>query len=241
MSSQDKIKKVSKKAVKTPLVGEDSDDDCEMNQIRRSKPKSKVAENLFLDYESVEENPGEQEQFEAVGEQEIDYVASDVEEQDEGENTEQNEDELPADEREKEGKEEAEEGREENEGCGGEDDDEEEQEVKEILPCFLCKSDMKIVTKDGQQMLYCSAGAAVCTPPFTTPATYLALREMSKAVHPNYMHATKGTLPRCHNHNIPMALSFCNSSSEKFAHRPVFKCAVRAGKILLKTKRIVVL
>ena len=39
MSSQDKIKKVSKKAVETPLVVEDSDDDCQMNQIRRSKPK----------------------------------------------------------------------------------------------------------------------------------------------------------------------------------------------------------
>ena len=143
---------------------------------------------------------------------------------------------MPADEREEDEKEEAEEGGDENEGCGGEDDDEEEQEVEEILSCFLCKSDMKIVTKDGQQMLFCSAGAAVCTPPFTTPATYLALREMSKAVHPNYVHAMKGTPPRCHKHNIPMALSFCNSSSEIFSHRPVFKCAVRAGKNPLTNK-----
>ena len=107
---------------------------------------------------------------------------------------------------------------------------EEHEEEVEVLPCFLCKSDMKIVTKDGQQVLFCSAGTTVCTPPFTMPATYLALRKMSKAVHPSYIHTKKGTPPRCQKHNTPMALSFCKSSSEKFAHRPIFKCAVRAGR-----------
>jgi len=89
---------------------------------------------------------------------------------------------------------------------------------------------MKIVSKDGLQMLFCSAGSSVCTPPFTTPATYLALREMSKAVHPSYLRTKKGMPPRCYKHNIPMVLSFCKLTSEMFADRPVFKCAVRAGK-----------
>ena len=205
-----------------------------MKPIRSSKSKAKasrVAKDLFIDFESVEENPGEQEEVEAVVEQEIDYVSSDVEEQ-VGEKTEENENQLQAGEREEDEGED--EGGEENERNGVEEyveeGEEDEEEVEEVLPCFLCKSDMKIVTKDGQQMLFCSAGATVCTPPFTTPATYLALREMSKAVHPSYMHTKKGTPPRCQKHNIPMALSFCKSSSEKFAHRPVFKCAVRAGR-----------
>ena len=69
-----------------------------------------------------------------------------------------------------------------------------------------------------------------CTPPFTTPATYLALREMSKVVHPSYLHTKEGMPPHCYKHNISMALSFCKSTSEKFADRPVFKCAVRVAK-----------
>ena len=227
MSSQEKIKKVSKTSVKKPMIVEDSDDDCETMPIQRSKAKAKALEatkNPFIDYESVE-NPEECEELEAVGEHEIDYVASDVEEVEEQK--------VQPEEK---GNEDKEEGGERNEVYeGGEDyveeePDLEEDEVEELLPCFLCKSDMKIVTKNGQQMLFCSAGASVCTPPFTTPATYLALREMSKAVHPSYLHTKKGTPPRCHKHNIPMALSFCKSSSEKFADRPVFKCADRAGR-----------
>lgn len=225
MSSQEKIKKVSKNSVKKPMIVEDSDDDCETIPIERSKTKAKAleaAKNPFIDYESVE-NPEECDELEVVGEQEIDYVASDVEEQEEV----QPEEKGKEDEGDGEG--------EKNEIYEGEDyveeeHDLEEGEVEELLPCFLCKSDMKIVTKNDQQMLFCSAGASVCTPPFTTPATYLALREMSKAVHPNYLHTKKGIPPRCQKHNIPMALSFCKSSSEKFADRPVFKCAVRAGR-----------
>ena len=79
-------------------------------------------------------------------------------------------------------------------------------------------------------MLFCSAEAPVCIPPITTPATYLALREISKAVHPSYLHTKKGSPSRCHKHNIPMVLSFCKSTSKMFADRPVFKCAVRAGR-----------
>ena len=79
-------------------------------------------------------------------------------------------------------------------------------------------------------MLFCSPEAPVCIPPITTPATYLALREISKAVHPSYLHAKKGSPSRCHKHNITMALSFCKSTSKMFADRPVFKCAVRAGR-----------
>ena len=227
MSSQEKIKKILKNSVKKPMIVEDSDDNCETMPIQRRKTKGKAleaAKNPFIDYESAE-NPEECEKLEAVGEQEIDYVASDVEveEQEEVQPEEKgNEDEKEGD------------GEESEVYEGGEDYAEEEldleEEVEELLPCFLCKSDMKIVTKDGQQMLFCSAGASVCTPPFTTPATYLALCEMSKAVHPSYLHTKKGTPPRCHKHNIPMALSFCKSSSEKFADRPVFKCAVRAGR-----------
>ena len=166
----------------------------------------KAAKNPFIDYESVE-NPEECNKLEAVGEQEIDYVASDVKEQEQV----QPEEKGNEDEEEGEG--------EKNEIYEAEDYVEEEQdleegEVEELLSCFLCKSDMKLVTKNGQQMLFCSAGASVCTPPFTTPATYFALREMSKAVHPNYLHTKKGTPPRCQKNNIPMALSFCKSSSE---------------------------
>lgn len=207
------------------MIVEDSDDDCETIPIERSKTEAKAleaAKNPFIDYESVE-NPEECDELEAVGEQEIDYVASDVEEQEEV----QPEEKGKEDEGEGEG--------EKNEIYEGEDYVEEEYdleegEVEKLLPCFLCKSDMKIVTKNGQQMLFCSAGASVCTPPFTTPATYLALLELSKAVHPNYLHTKKGTPPRCQKHNIPMALTFCKSSSEKFADRPVFKCAVRASR-----------
>ena len=71
--------------------------------------------------------------------------------------------------------------------------------------------------------------------------TYLALREMSKAVHPSYLHTKKGTPPRCHKHNIPMALSFCKSSSEKFADRPSSNVLSEQAGILSPTERIVVL
>ena len=87
MSSQEKIKKVSKTSVKKPMIIEDSDDDCETMPIQRSKTKAKAleaAKNPFIDYESVE-NPEECEELEAVGEQEIDYVATDVEEVEEQE------------------------------------------------------------------------------------------------------------------------------------------------------------
>lgn len=85
MSSQEKIKKVSKNSVKKLMIVEDSDDDCETIPIERSKTKAKAleaAKNPFIDYESAE-NPEECDELEAVGEQEIDYVASDVEEQEE--------------------------------------------------------------------------------------------------------------------------------------------------------------
>ena len=229
MSSQDKIKRTSKTNSQTPLIIEERDDDCELKPIRSSKSKAKasrVVKNQFIDFESVEENPGELEEVEAVGEQEINYVSSDVEEQ-VGEKTEENENQLQAGERGED------EGGEENERNGVEEyveEGEEDEEVEEVLPCLLCKSDMKIVTKDVQQMLFCSAGATVCTLSFTMPAMYLALCEMSKAVHPRYMHTKKGTPPFCQKHNIPMALSFSKSSSEQFAHRPVFKCAVQASR-----------
>jgi len=172
----------------------------------------------------VEEDPGHREELEPDGEQESYYVVSDVEVLDKSETKDESR-------------------REEGVGVGGEEENEsyedkgddaeeekEDQEVEELLPCFLCKSDMKIVSKDGLQMLFCSAGSSVCTPPFTTPATYLALREMSKVVHPSYLHTKEGMPPHCYKHNISMALSFCKSTSEKFADRPVFKCAVRVAK-----------
>ena len=155
MSSQEKIKKVSKTSVKKPMIVEDSDD-CETMPIQRSKTKAKAleaAKNPFIDYKSVE-NPEECEELEAVGEQEIDYIASDVEEVEEQE--------VQPEEKGNEYKEEGE--GEKNEVYeGGEDyvekePDLEEDEVEELLPCFLCKSDMKIVTKNGQQMLFCSLG-----------------------------------------------------------------------------------
>ena len=231
MSSQKKTKKVLKKTFKTPLIVE-SDDESDMKPIHTIKSKAKpldVARNPFIDHESVEEDP---EQLES------DYVASDVEVLDKSETNDESgreeEEVVAGGEEENESYEnkgdDAEEEKEEEQEEQEQEQEAEDQEVEELLPCFLCKSDMKIVSKDGLQMLFCSAGSSVCTPPFTTPATYLALREMSKAVHPNYLHTKKGTPPRCYKHNIPMALSFCKSTSEKFADRPVFKCAVRAGK-----------
>ena len=83
MSLEEKIKEVSKNSVKKPMIVEDSDDDCETIPIERSKTKAKAleaAKNPFIDYESVE-NPEECNELEAVGKKEIDYVASDVEEQ----------------------------------------------------------------------------------------------------------------------------------------------------------------
>ena len=245
-SSQEKIKKVAKKRVKTPVIVE-SDDECELKPIHSSKPKAKGTKrvkNQFIDFECEEDIPEQRKELEIADEQEVDYVASDVEEL----KTDENENHSLADEPEEEQEqEEEEEGEEKNEEYGGdqvgdleeeeeEEEEEEDEEVEEVLPCFLCKSDMKIVTKDGQQMLFCSAGTAICSPPFATPATFLALREMSKAVHPKFVHAKKGTPPRCHKHDVPMALSFCKSASEKFAHRPVFKCAVRSGKNPLTNK-----
>ena len=98
--------------------------------IERSKTKAKAleaAKNPFIDYESVE-NPEECDKLEAVGEQEIDYVASDVEEQEE----------VQPEEKGNEDKEEGE--GEKNEIYEGEDyleeePDLEEEEVVELLPC----------------------------------------------------------------------------------------------------------
>lgn len=205
-----------KKTVKTPFIVE-SDDESDMKPIRSNKSTAKpfdVARNPFIDHESVEEDPEQREELEPDGEQESDYVASDVEVLDKSETKDES------------GREEEENESYEDKADDAEEEKEEDQEVEELLPCFLCKSDMKIVSKDGLEMLFCSAGSSVCTPPFTTPATYLALHEMSKAVHPSYLHTKKGMPPRCYKHNIPVVLSFCKSTSEKFADRPVFKCAV---------------
>jgi len=215
-----------KKTVKTPFIVE-SDDESDMKPIRSNKSKAKpldVARNPFIDHESVEEDPEQREELEPDGEQESDYVASDVEVLDKSESKDESGREEEENESYEDKRDDAEEEKEE------EEEEEEDQEVEELLPCFLCKSDMKIVSKDGLHMLFCSAGSSVCTPPFTTPETYLGLREMSKAVHPSYLHTKKGMPPRCYKHNIPIALSFCKSTSEKFADRPVYKCAVRAGK-----------
>ncbi|KAJ7384535.1 hypothetical protein OS493_021166 [Desmophyllum pertusum] len=231
-SSQEKIKKVAKKRVKTPVIVE-SDDECELKPIHSSKPKAKGTKrvkNQFIDFECEEDIPEQRKELEIVDEQEVDYVASDVEEL----KTDENENHSLADEPEEkqEQEEEEEEGEEKTRNMG-----EIKKEIwKKKKKKKKMKSDMKIVTKDGQQMLFCSAGTAICSPPFATPATFLALREMSKAVHPKFVHAKKGTPPRCHKHDVPMALSFCKSASEKFAHRPVFKCAVRSGKNPLTNK-----
>ena len=151
----------------------------------------------------------------------MDYITSNVEEVEKQEV--QPEEKGNKDEEEGEG--------EKNKVCEGreeyieEEPDLEEEEVDELLPFFLCKGDMKTVTKDGKQMLFCSTGA-VCTPPFTMPATYLALREMSKAVHPSYLHTKKGTTPHYYKHSIPIASA---NRLQNFADPPVFECAVRAG------------
>lgn len=191
-----------KKQRKTPVIVE-SDEEGE------NSPQQILPSNSFIETESIEEDP----------------TAEEVEVNEAVEN----------------GEEEEEEEFEATVAEGGElqemmleeaeeEDEGQAPEVEEDLPCFLCKNDMKLIVKDNRKMLFCSSGATVCSPPFTTAETYLALREMCKAVNPKYVHAKKGAPPRCLEHSLPMVLGFCKSTNEKFTDRPVFKCAVRTGK-----------
>ncbi|KAL9977199.1 hypothetical protein ACROYT_G014577 [Oculina patagonica] len=47
--------------------------------------------------------------------------------------------------------------------------------VEKFLSCFLCKSNMNLVNKEGCKMLLCTSSTAVCSPPFTTAKTHLVL------------------------------------------------------------------
>ena len=70
-----------KKTVKTLFIVE-SNDKSNIKPIRNNKSKANsldVARNLFIDHESVEEDPGQRKELEPDGEQESDYVARDVE------------------------------------------------------------------------------------------------------------------------------------------------------------------
>lgn len=105
-----------------------------------------------MKYPRVEQ---QREELEPDGEQQSDYVTNDVEVLDKSKTN---------DESGREKEEVVAGGEEENESYEDKGDDaeeetekeeeEEDQEVEELLPCFLCKSVIKIVSKDGLQMLF---------------------------------------------------------------------------------------
>ena len=70
-----------KKTVKTLFIVE-SNDESNIKPIHNNKSKANpldVVRNLFIDHESVEEDPGQRKELEPDGKQESYYVGSDVE------------------------------------------------------------------------------------------------------------------------------------------------------------------